>query len=94
MRTEFVRSVMSKHKTAPPLFWMVRLVTATTSPSTATRPDSRLRVFMGTGFILICRPMRTFPVGLEKLELMRVSTAAALAFTRGYSGRMATVSRL
>ena len=32
------------------------LGTATTSPSTVTRPESMVRVFMGTGFCLMARP--------------------------------------
>ena len=63
-RTELVRSVRSKQSTAPPLFWMVRLVTATTSPSTVTRPDSSVSVFIGTGRCLMALPMSTFPWGL------------------------------
>ena len=81
-RTEFVRSVMSKHKTAPPLFWIVRLVTATTSPSTVTRPDSSVRVFMGTGFCLMGLPMSGAPLGLAE-PAGWASANEALAFVRG-----------
>ena len=62
-RMELVRSVMSKHSTALPRFWSRRLVTATTSPSTVTLPDSRLRVLMGTGLCFMLRPMSTSPLG-------------------------------
>ena len=57
-----VRSVMSKHSTAPP-FFTVRLVTATTSPSTVTLPDSRVSSSMGMGFCLMVLPMSTSPLG-------------------------------
>ena len=82
-RTVLVRSVRSKHSTAAPLLGMVRLVTATTSPSTTTLPDSSVRVFMGTGLVLIGLPMSGEPAGFEGLEDARVSVAAAPAFTRG-----------
>ena len=63
MRTELVRSVMSKHSTALPRFCRRRLVTATTSPSTVTLPDSRVSSSMGMGFCLMVLPMSTSPLG-------------------------------
>ena len=72
---------MSKHKTAPPLFWRLRLVTATTSPSTATRPDSSVSVFMGTGRCLMGLPIKTEPVGL--LGFVLCAAGGAEDFTRG-----------
>ena len=86
MRTELVRSVMSKHSTALPRFCRRRLVTATTSPSTVTLPDSRVRVFMGTGRCLMARPISTSPLGAPP-GLKPVSAAAVEAILgRGYSG--------
>ena len=60
--TELVRSVRSKASTAPP-FLVLRLVTATTSPSTVTLPDSSVRVFMGAGFWRMARPKSRSPLG-------------------------------
>ena len=61
MRTVLVRSVRSKQSTPAPLLGMVRLVTATTSPSTQTRPDSRVRLRISMGFCLMALPIRTLP---------------------------------
>ena len=61
MRTVLVLSVRSKQRTPAPLLGMVRLVTATTSPSTQTLPDSRLSVRISMGLCLMARPIRTLP---------------------------------
>ena len=60
MRIVLVRSVRSKASTAPP-FFVLRLLTQTTSPSTVTRPLSRVSVSIFTGFCLIARPKSTSP---------------------------------
>ena len=63
IRMELVRSVMSKHNMALPRLASVRDVTAITSPSTATLPDSSVSVFIGTVFSRSGLPMRILPVG-------------------------------
>ena len=73
---EFVRSVISKARTALPCFFRVRLLTATTSPSTVTLPDSRVMPSMGMGCCFMLLPMMTSPVGLPPEGLGLVLTAA------------------
>ena len=58
---ELVRSVMSKDRIAAPRLLSSREETAKTSPSTVTRPDSRVRVSIFTGLWRMARPMRTSP---------------------------------
>ena len=60
---EPVRSVISKHSTAPPRFCRVREVEAKTSPSTVTFPDSSVRSPMGVSLPFMLRPISTSPVG-------------------------------
>ena len=83
-RTEFVRSVRSKQSTAPPPLGIVRLVTATTSPSTVTLPDSRVSVCIGTGRCLMALPMSTLPWGLPPgAGACVISAACEARFGRG-----------
>ena len=64
---EPVRSVKSKQSTALPRLASLREVTAITSPSSATFPDSSVSVLIGTGFIFRGRPIRIFPDGAAAL---------------------------
>ena len=75
-RTEFVWSVMSKQSTALPRFWSSRLVTATTSPSRQTRPDSSVSVSMGMGLVLTARPKMTSPWGAPPCCVFAAGAAA------------------
>ena len=81
-RIEPVRSVISKHSTAPP-FLTVRLVTAITSPSTVTLPDSRFSVRISTGRALMALPKSTSPFGASPLWDTLLTAGAVAGLGRG-----------
>ena len=91
-RIEPVRSVMSKHSTAPP-FLTVRLVTAMTSPSTVTLPESMLSVRISTGLALMALPKITSPFGVSPGRDAALTAGEVASFGRGYSGTIDTSER-
>ena len=71
--------MISKLMTQALRFFNSRCSTAKTSPSTTTMPMSSSRVFMGTGFFLICR--------LPKIRLAEKTFSASWAAMASFMAR-------
>ena len=92
MAARDVEEAISVPSTALPFLGMRRLDTATTSPSTHTRPESSVSVSIGTGFILICRPSSTSPFPPGPAEGAGAASVAAVLYDKfDTAGKVACV---